>query len=104
MSETEKNYFILPIEDDKLVFALTARESEPQKHPAILYDGGPHALFYRNEDETIVLDWLHKKARPILSMGGTVAMAEIDPNTEKMVRQYPVVVTLTQKLPAFKLK
>ena len=104
MPESEKNYFVLPIEDDKLVFALTARETEPQKHPAILYDGGAHALFYRNEGETVVLDWLHKKARSILSMGGTVAMTEIDADTEKVARQYPVIVTLTPKLPAFKLK
>ena len=85
-----------------MVFAIETRETEPQKNPAILYDGGAHALFYRNGDETIVLDNLHPKARPILSLGGTVAITEIDPNSEKVVRQYPVSVTLTQKLPAFK--
>ena len=104
MPEVEKSYFALPMDGDKLVFAIAARDSEPQKDTVILYDGGEHALFYRDEKETIALDYLHKKAQPILAMGGTVGIVEVDPDTEQMVRKYPVSVKLTQRLPEFSLK
>ena len=103
MTETEKRYYVLPMDGDKLVFAITARDVEPKRDTTILYDGGEHALFYRNDDETIVLDYLHEKAQPILAMGGIVAVVEIDPDTEKVVRQYPVAVKITQELPHFDL-
>ena len=103
MPYQEKNFFILPVDENRLVFAITARDTEPQL-PIILYDGGKHALFYRNKMETITLDYLDDRAKPMLSTGQKVAIAEINPETEKMVRQYPVFVKIVDKLPCFDLE
>ena len=103
MPYQEKNFFILAVDENRLVFAIRARDTEPQL-PIILYDGGKHALFYRNKIETIALDYLDDRAKPILSMGQNVAFAEINPDTEKMVRQYPALVKIVDKLPYFELK
>lgn len=103
MPYQEKNYFVLALDEKRLVFAITARDTEEQL-PIILYDGGNHALFYRNKRETIALDYLDDRAKPILSTGLNVAIAEIDPDTEKMVRQYPVIVKIVDKLPSFDLE
>ena len=103
MLHQEKNFFVLNVDEDRLVFAITARETEPQL-PIILYDGEKHALFYRNRIETIALDYLDDRVKPILSMGKNVAIAEINPDTEKMVRQYPAIVKIVEKLPNFDLE
>ena len=103
MPVQEKNYFIVPFEEKHLAFAITARDTEEQD-PIILYDGGKHALFYRNKEETVVLDYLDERAKPALLTGQNVAVVEINPENEKMVRHYPVSVKIVNKLPKFTLK
>ena len=103
MPHQEKNYFVLNVDENRLVFAITARDTEPQL-PIILYDGGKHTLFYRNKMETIALDYLDDRAKPILLTGQNVVIAEINPDTEKMVRQYPAIVKIVDKLPPFDLE
>ena len=103
MPHQEKNYFILAVDKNRLVFAITARDTSEQM-PVILYDGGKHALFYRNREETIALDYLDDRAKPLLLTGQNVAFAEINPETEQMVRQYPTLVKIVDKLPNFDLK
>ena len=103
MPTQEKNYFVIPFEGDRLAFAITARKTE-EEMPIILYDGGKHALFYRNKEETVVLDYLDKRAMPMLLTGQHVAFVEIDPETEKVIRKYPALVKIVDKLPKFELK
>ena len=103
MPMQEKNYFVIPFEGDRLAFAITARDTEEQM-PIILYDGGKHALFYRNREETIALDYLDSRAVPMLLTGQHVAFVEIDPETEKVIRKYPALVKIVEKLPNFNLK
>ncbi|MBO5997107.1 MAG: hypothetical protein J6P93_01080 [Alphaproteobacteria bacterium] len=103
MPHQEENYFILAVGKNRLVFAITARSTDEQM-PIILYDGGKHALFYRNEQETVVLDYIDSKIVPYLASGQNVVMAEINPKTEELTRQYPVSVKIVDKLPKFGLK
>ena len=102
MLSQEKEYFVAPA-DGNLVFAIKARKTG-SKTPIILYAGGEHALFYRNENETIIFDYLAPKVQKMLLNGALAAIAEIDPQTEKMVCQYPVDVKIADQLPAFELK
>ena len=103
MITQEKNYFVIPYEGGRLAFAITARKTKEQT-PAILYAGGEHALFHRNEEETVILDYLDNRARKMLLTTKGVAVIEIDPKTEKMVRQYPVLLKIVDKLPEFDLE
>ena len=103
MPVQEKNYFVIPCKENRLIFAITARDTKEQD-PIILYDGGKHALFYRNKEETIILDYLDNRVKPSLLTGQNIAFTEIDPESEKMVRQYPVQVRIVKKMPKFTLK
>ena len=102
MFEQERNYFVLPA-SDSTVFAIKAKEGQAA-HPTILYAGGEHALFYRSEDETIVLDYLSKEVQQQLSNPQKITVAEIDPATEKVVQQYQVKFKKVEQLPDFDLQ
>ena len=60
--EQEKKYDILKNAAGDLLFIIKARLTNEEK-PTIVYDGGEHALFYRNKENTIVLDYINPNIR-----------------------------------------
>lgn len=89
--ENEGDYEVIITHQGILVFLIKTRMSEPSR-PFILYDGGKHATLYRQENETILLDYLNDKVIPILDKSQTVMIFELSDETEDICRDYEVPV------------
>ncbi|MDR1581236.1 MAG: hypothetical protein LBS35_12845, partial [Synergistaceae bacterium] len=69
------------------------------KKPTIIYDGGPHAILYRNKEQTVLLDYLDEQAREPLTKIKQVLVAEFKEDGETFVREYDVPVKQMKQLP-----
>ena len=83
--EQEKNFNILQNEMGELMILIRARLDDAS-HPKLAYNGGEHALLYRNDHHTIVLDYVHPAIRKSLSSKKKVLVVET--NNGAVVREY----------------
>ena len=83
--EQEKNFNILQNESGALMILIRARLDDAE-HPKLVYSGGEHALLYRNEHQTIVLDYIHPAIRKSLRKQKRVLIVET--NDGAVVREY----------------
>lgn len=97
--EQEGSYDILQNSAGDLLIAIKAREGGPES-PRIVYDGGEHALLYRNDVFTITLDFIHPDAREPMSKAKSVLVAEFE--DDEFVREYMVPIKMVSKLPISK--
>lgn len=91
----EGRYDILQSAEGKIIFIIDARKSEPY-NPRFVYDGGPHALLYRNTRSAVILDSINTKVRPILKEQESVCMIEL--LDDDVYREYDVVVRIVRSL------
>ncbi len=94
--EAESHYDILESEDNELLVAIKAREGTPQK-PAIVYAGNEHAVFYRNEEFTIILDYIHPEVRDNFRKSESLLIAEFQDGS--IIREYIVPIKQASQLP-----
>lgn len=94
-TSTEGRYEIIQNAEGKVVIIINARKSEPY-NPRLVYDGGAHALLYRNKRSAVVLDSLHIDARPILKEQESVCLIEVF--EEDVYREYDVIVRIVKDL------
>jgi hypothetical protein len=94
----EQEYRAYFNDDDELMFAIKEKRGEA-KNPYILYDGGPHALLYRNSEQTIFLDYLAEQARAPLAKIKQVLIAEVEKDWETIVHEYKAPVKRVARLP-----
>lgn len=100
MLEQEELYDILTNDKGDVLIAIRSRAGEPDR-PQIVYDGGEHALLYRNKGLTVALDYIHPDVRETLASASSVTVAELDddPNADEPQREYAVPVKRTKTLP-----
>ena len=94
--EQEGFYDILQNGAGDLLISIRARAGEPD-NPQIVYDGGKHALLYRQQGFSITLDFIHPDARLPLSKAETVLVVEFEGG--ELMREYEVPVRFVKKLP-----
>lgn len=99
MVDFEGNYDAYVNEGGEMLFGLRYREEEP-KNPKIVYDGKEHALFYRVNDNVVVLGHLNLSLHSKLAAVEKVLIAEVD--GEEIMREYFAVVQHVKKLPISK--
>ena len=83
--EQEKNFNILQNESGNLMILIRARLEDANK-PKLVYNGGEHALLYRNDYNTIVLDYIHPAIRKALRRKKQVLIVET--SNGAVVREY----------------
>ena len=98
-----KSYTTFLNEKGDLIIVIPFIKGSSPLHPKILYDGKEHALFYRQPNESIILDYLNEVAQVILKQGRKVLMFEVNLTTQDIVNDYFVPVIITEKLPTFDL-
>lgn len=94
-TSTEGRYDILQSAEGRVMIIINARKSEPY-NPRLVYDGGAHALLYRNKRSAVVLDSLNIEARPILKEQESVCIIEFF--EEDVYREYDVIVRIVKDL------
>lgn len=77
MSEyvTEKKFVVAEGDGGELYIFLTAKKDNPAA-PQIIYDGKDHAVFLRNREQKIILDYIHPDIRDKLKKAKEVVMVE----------------------------
>lgn len=93
--EQEKKFDILRNPAGELLIVIRARIDSEEK-PTIVYDGGEHALLYRNKVNTIVLDYIHPMVRENLGRVSSVLVVEAQGSA--IVREYFATVKQTNKI------
>lgn len=94
--EQEKKYRILKNESGDLMFLIRGRLKNAE-NPRIVYDGKDHALFYRNSESTIVLDYIHPMIQSNLARATQVLIVEAQ--GDSIVREYMAEVKIIKELP-----
>ena len=97
--EQEFSYNILQNDAGEMMIAIKARDGEPVK-PIIVYDGKEHALLYRDPGHTIILDYIHPDARPLIAIANEIMIAEF--SGENWKRDYTVPVRMVKMIPLAK--
>lgn len=104
--EQEKLYDIYINDKGQILIAIKARHGEPQD-PYIIYDGKDIALFYRDSEHIIALDYINPDARTPLNKVNTLVICELDdekdgdkPDEEREpIREYEVRLSHVDELP-----
>ena len=65
--------------------------------PKLVYNGGEHALLYRNEHQTVILDYIHPAVRKALRKQKQVLIVET--NEGAVVREYMCGVACLKNTP-----
>ena len=73
---TEKKSMVAEGEEGEVYFFIEAKKEQPQT-PIIIYDGNDHALFRRNGDQNIILDYIHPSVRDHLRKVSEVIIVEM---------------------------
>jgi hypothetical protein len=95
----ENYYDILQNAEGDILFCIAEREGEPH-NPAIVYDGGEHALLYRAPDVIIILDYVHIDIRKHLIEKDKVLIAEMSKGENKgILREYVAEMKIVDQLP-----
>ena len=99
--EQESRYDILKNAAGELLIVIKARLTSEEK-PTIIYDGGEHALLYRNEENTIVLDFINPAVRTSFERSSKVLIVEAQ--GASILREYFSSVKLVKKVPLPEIK
>ena len=94
--EQESKYEILRNSAGELLFIIRARLTNEEK-PTILYDGGEHAMLYRNQNNTIVLDYINPNVRSNLKNANKILVVEAQGTS--IIREYFTSVKIVEKIP-----
>ncbi|GHV47241.1 hypothetical protein FACS1894204_10400 [Synergistales bacterium] len=94
----EKAYQAFLHDEFGVMFIIMKKDGEPDQ-PRMLYDGGEHALLYRDKDSKSLLDYLNEDVRDTLSEIDKVAFVEFEVDEEALARAYEVSVEHVDSIP-----
>ena len=72
---TEKEFVIAEGTEGELYVYIQAKHDMPQ-HPVVIYDGKEHAVFMRNPEQKIILDYINPQVRDKLRKAPMVIIVE----------------------------
>lgn len=85
------SYLIQPTKEGIPVVEIPSIAGMP-KNASIVYDGGKHALFFRNEEVGMILDCLNNGVKALLDSVEEVAICEMSVETGNVAPIYRVPV------------
>ena len=94
--EQEKNFNILKNPAGDLMILIRAR-LEDATQPKIIYNGGKHAVLYRNDGNTIVLDFIHPSVRADLER--VLNLLVVEAHDGSIIREYMAEVKHMKQIP-----
>ena len=100
MSEQEKLYLIIVNNKGEKCIFLTPKKLSHLKpiKPEIVYDGGEHAILYRNTQETLILDYIPQPQRDINKLS-EILVVEYDVKNKVIANEYMAKIISTKKIP-----
>ena len=89
MSTQEKLYLIMVNKNNERCIFLTPKQisSLPFSTPEIIYDGKDHAILYRNQKESILLDYIPKSQQSELKKLTKILVVEYDVEKKEIANE-----------------
>lgn len=97
MSYSKEGSYIIAEGDDGNLYILISAKKDAPEAPSIIYDGGDHALFIRNGEQKIVLDYINPDVREKLRHTEEVVVVETA--DDQIKDSYAATVQFMEKLP-----
>ena len=72
---TEKKFVVAEGDSGELYVFMNAKHDKPA-NPQLIYDGGDHAVFLRNKEQKVILDYIHPDIRQKLKNAKEVVVVE----------------------------
>ena len=72
---TEKKFVVAEGDDGDLYIFISAKPQSPYM-PQVIYDGKDHAIFLKNDDQKVILDYIHPDVRQKLTKAKEVVIVE----------------------------
>lgn len=94
----EERYDIVQTSEGIIMIIIGARKSEPY-NPRLVYDGGAHALLYRNTKSAVLLNSINIKVRSVLKEQESVSIVEL--LEDDVLREYTVKVRIVKNIESF---
>ena len=88
----ERLYVMTKDENKDVHLAMMAKVGVPDESGFICYNGSVHALFFRDKESTIVLDYLPEQCQEMLQKSSAIKIVETLSDFQTVVRQYDVPV------------
>ena len=100
----EAGYFVVRSGKGELFFILQAQSVKPSspEKAKVVYDGGEHALLYRDTNETIILDFVPEEVKQDLERQKVVNVMECSAE-DIVLMEYSADVEMVEKMPEFNL-
>lgn len=73
--QTEGDFIVAENAEGELYIYINAKKDMPA-HPQIIYDGHDHAVFVRNPEQSIILDYINPEVRDKLRKSRAVIIVE----------------------------
>lgn len=93
---TEDSFMIAEGSGDKLYIFMKAKKDTPEE-PRIIYDGKDHAIFLRNSEQRIILDYIHPEVRERLRQ--SVEVMVVETILDNIKETYPVGMQMVENIP-----
>ena len=88
----EKLYVMTNDEKNDVYLAMMAKVGIPNEKAKIQYNGTEHALLFRDDENTIVLDFIPEQLHPVMKQAQTVHIVETLSDFKTVIRRYDVSV------------
>lgn len=85
------SYMVQPTAESLPVVEITSQPGQP-KDACVVYDGGEHALFFRNKEKGVILDYINPAVRSLLYSAEEVGILEASPSSDNVSPIYRVPV------------
>ena len=96
------NYVVQETKDGRVVIEIPELSGSPEKS-LFFYAGGEHALYVRNQEQTLIVDYINPKVREKLKNSSEVVMLEANIDTQDcQVYTLPVQHLSSLDIPALK--
>ena len=93
----QENFYEIHLnKNNEIMISLKSREGIPT-NPVLIYDGGEHALFYRTQNQVILLDFIHPEARKYLQEASNILFSET--KNYQVIMEYNVLCKNVKNLP-----
>ena len=83
--QTLHRYDIMENDEGEILFTMISFDSplSESDRPLMYYDGGPHAIFVKNDEAAVICDYIHPAVRETLEKVDKVLIAELQDDTIK---------------------
>ncbi len=93
MDISQEKLFVMTTDNkDNIYLVMLVKVGAPDKDAKIQYNGTEHALFLRDSENIIILDFIPKQLHPVMKKAKSISVTETLSDFKTVIRRYEVPV------------